>query len=808
MRFALCLLIVIVVVFAEVPEHNPDLDSNCPKGFQWSKGTISCKQADCPEGAGRTYTYDCSCGEAWDKPFRTCYDPNQPGYAITCVAAGAKCPGEEAPTPQCNFDRDCKHGEKCNSETGKCETVSGCVVDSDCPIDYTCNNNECKATTECNSDSDCLAGKKCNIGTYICEDKSEKECNDISCFLNGGKCISDICVVENMCKDLECPNKCEYGISKSGGTCDGNGGVCKYSTQMDCTNGCSDSGKRCRIAVGKITLVDIDNSTKPIKNVRVEAEWYDELGNLKEGLNSRYSDDEGKVYFSNEELDKYENGTFRVTVVFEDKDKSVQIVDGSGLGAAPTDDQRLAAPLANYTTDLVIEDFTNDFDVNLTLNHDVTEAKYGRVYYHATEATAFMKELGVTQKKTERFYLDDPNTNGAYHNAGGEIGALDKGIVYSARVSSFTNSESPTNREWHEFGHHIMYERYGFHLCCSAKYGLNHEGYKNGISIDSYTEGFAEFMSMMMLDHYKYPKKNLYFVGATPFDMEINYRVSSNVGGVTMEEMSLASIYYDLLDGGSGDEDGIELSKSQIWGVIGSKNTLDGQSRYIYNIWDAYRAFNQTDLPGLHEEWGNNQLVSKLDRVFISHGVYADKNGDELWEPGEAVGYTIKDGVARADGETTKQFNRDLIPGSYIKLDITDEVTGWEIDYYPIHVKEHVSGIEEGEAVEYDFEFDTVPENGMININMPPEEYQTTMVFSFGDDENYERKDGFEITSKEFYDTLNPGNPVFKTYSGTLKAKPKPVSKPVSIDDSVQLICPCIPTFVLVLLGALVSRKR
>ena len=33
---------------AEVPEHTPDKDSECPAGFQWSRGPAACKQADCP----------------------------------------------------------------------------------------------------------------------------------------------------------------------------------------------------------------------------------------------------------------------------------------------------------------------------------------------------------------------------------------------------------------------------------------------------------------------------------------------------------------------------------------------------------------------------------------------------------------------------------------------------------------------------------------------------------------------------------------------------------------------------------------
>ena len=83
------------VVFAEVPMHNPGLDSQCSPGFQYSRDTASCKQANCPEGAGRTYTLECNCGEAWGKPFRTCYKDQ---LAVACVPAGSPCPGEQQTT--------------------------------------------------------------------------------------------------------------------------------------------------------------------------------------------------------------------------------------------------------------------------------------------------------------------------------------------------------------------------------------------------------------------------------------------------------------------------------------------------------------------------------------------------------------------------------------------------------------------------------------------------------------------------------------------------------------------------------------
>ncbi|HTM22716.1 MAG TPA: hypothetical protein VL172_19470, partial [Kofleriaceae bacterium] len=75
---------------AEVPGHNPNLDSQCSPGYQWSRETVACEQTTCPPGAGRTYTLECNCGEAWGNPFVTCRD-DKTGLATHCVPVPMKC---------------------------------------------------------------------------------------------------------------------------------------------------------------------------------------------------------------------------------------------------------------------------------------------------------------------------------------------------------------------------------------------------------------------------------------------------------------------------------------------------------------------------------------------------------------------------------------------------------------------------------------------------------------------------------------------------------------------------------------------
>ncbi len=111
-------------VFAEVYGHNPDLDYLCEEGFQWSRDTVACEQADCPEGANRTYTLDCNCGEAWGRDFRTCY--NDTGLAIACVGGDEACPGEEEDVEADEEDENAcdEAAHEVENRKGECECAA------------------------------------------------------------------------------------------------------------------------------------------------------------------------------------------------------------------------------------------------------------------------------------------------------------------------------------------------------------------------------------------------------------------------------------------------------------------------------------------------------------------------------------------------------------------------------------------------------------------------------------------------------------------------------------------------------------
>ncbi|MBI4399426.1 hypothetical protein HY570_01630 [Candidatus Micrarchaeota archaeon] len=124
--------------YAEVPLHNPDLDYKCGPGSQWSRDTAACEQANCPFGAGRTYTLECNCGEAWDSnsSLITC---SKNGLAIKCIPKGQKC--EDYPDSFDVISGDCASGFEFDQENRQCipkeSPILKCTVKDleDKPID-------------------------------------------------------------------------------------------------------------------------------------------------------------------------------------------------------------------------------------------------------------------------------------------------------------------------------------------------------------------------------------------------------------------------------------------------------------------------------------------------------------------------------------------------------------------------------------------------------------------------------------------------------------------------------------------------
>jgi len=116
------------------------------------------------------------------------------------------------------------------------------------------------------------------------------------------------------------------------------------------------------------------------------------------------------------------------------------------------------------------------------------------------------------------------------------------------QTSLLSNGGWPDNREYHEFGHHFLADAFGNALPSFAGQ-QNHEGYYiNPISTDAWTEGFAEFYSMMVTKHVdERTLPHYYRLAGEYWNLEIDYRAWSDRG--RLEELGVAGVLLDLEDG-------------------------------------------------------------------------------------------------------------------------------------------------------------------------------------------------------------------------------------------------------------------
>lgn len=153
--------------------------------------------------------------------------------------------------------------------------------------------------------------------------------------------------------------------------------------------------------------------------------------------------------------------------------------------------------------------------------------------------------------------------------------------------------EWPDNREFHEYAHLVMWSSPiggANALPARAAGDENHGGLNNSNSSDSWTEGFAEFLSLVisdqMLDREEKERPALYVYQGSVANLEdvLSYvRVIERPGE---EEFLVASMLWDVHD--SPNDEGLQLSVADWWTVL----SADGAARVNFkNVFDALLAY-------------------------------------------------------------------------------------------------------------------------------------------------------------------------------------------------------------------------
>lgn len=254
----------------------------------------------------------------------------------------------------------------------------------------------------------------------------------------------------------------------------------------------------------------------------------------------------------------------------------------------------------------------------------------------------------VSEKKAEYVFLKD---QGISH-------------IYISRKESIAESElTPINREYHEFSHYMMTNLYGgwpANVVKSDIKSLNHDGYVNPSTTDSWEEGFAQFMSTIIAEHYGYAN---YGVDGIFGSLDLNWKPWESQGYA--EEFAIGGILWDLYDSPETGLAAIRSNRAYLQKILNSPDLTadqrtvleshverldweeqtrnyaigkdDSSSLSFGQIWAILKA-NHPDFTSVYDALVQQYPDKKgdIDDIFEKHGFWKDTNtGNARYDPRE-----------------------------------------------------------------------------------------------------------------------------------------------------------------------------
>jgi hypothetical protein len=184
---------------------------------------------------------------------------------------------------------------------------------------------------------------------------------------------------------------------------------------------------------------------------------------------------------------------------------------------------------------------------------------YVQMYQYFSDTVEFYKDdlkVDLDFRLPLTVIVNVPNApRGSYNIRYVNTGSKNE-IWIEEKNSGIQSDLAPKNREYHEFSHFVMRDMYGkWPEPENPKIPeVNHAGFINPSTSDSYVEGFAIFMSMIIGEKYS-TKWNL---PQSPWEcanygsLEINYQAFEKKGKA--EEFAVAGALWDLYDGEKQNE--------------------------------------------------------------------------------------------------------------------------------------------------------------------------------------------------------------------------------------------------------------
>ena len=425
-----------------------------------------------------------------------------------------------------------------------------------------------------------------------------------------------------------------------------------------------------------------------------------------------------------------------------------------------------------------LDDLKQDFKVDKGLSapdyHGRPRSRdsyaYAVMHQHMSEVLEFYKDhlkIDIDYKLPVDVFPARRNSNTYYTST-------TSSIVIDIKDTSPFDSDRPKNREWHEFNHHAMFSLYRKwpQPAITVPAEKNHDGFMNPTTSDSFVEGFAEFMSLVIADHYKEPSPDVY---AAFGSLDVDKKAYGNRG--YDEELAVAAVLWDLYDPKNDDQ--VDLTFPQIWNVI---------KVYHADFTSVHDAFVKK-FPGFKDE---------IDEIFKKHGFFRDKtkgsgnwtpeepfrdaNGNKWWDAGEyyidfaqerlmAYPYMIwqeGENIGSASNyERPRRTNTVRTPGHYIKVDNEHKLYTVKVEFK--------------DNPQYNYETITDNEEGNVFVHVPSAEYDATVtVTPYGIDDAKELVFSSQKFHEKAADVIRQG--YFTSYDFGIAGTPDDEFEPQELD--------------------------
>lgn len=429
---------------------------------------------------------------------------------------------------------------------------------------------------------------------------------------------------------------------------------------------------------------DVIKSQQP--NYSVHESFNKDLPNKKYYLET-YTNEKGEFKFSF--FDTNCKHDYKIYVLFETKEFKLTYGDCKNIFFLNVNikNEEKPCPQIINSREIVIG---KDSNIKYPENYTFDPKDMAQIFCHMDEAfSLFRNEKCDGKDIIDKTML--PIDVCAYSNENGTFyGYTEKKINIEKGDSNSTSFDRAMNREWHEFGHFLHNSIVGDTTFKDTLTGRrkNHEGVMNDTTSDSFTEGFAEATSILILRLLKLKgtccsdlstfNNGKYKWGNATSDLE-NEKFKSDTavyeyfddagkckqldkskviceggklvykeGGKTFpvivsgsrEEFAVAGLLLDLLDSGSWydeiknnvvihgkDDDGFYFPKWQDFLCL----IKDKSVKSIKELYEALR-----------EKYTDYSSRDKIDKIFVAHGFFQDKNFNGMKDSNEKIGVTFR----------------------------------------------------------------------------------------------------------------------------------------------------------------------